>query len=172
LLLGPPAAGDKVVLPKTSRTKGELDRMTAAPRIKEQSKNSSASSARSGTLTAAAAEQSRSHKWIQGIGHLKHDFELSRNVIRNFHGQRIRAVLDEIFPRKATAEWLAELSAADILATEVVDYRHVLASVQARANGYLREMEHPVAGRVTVAGSPVSIGGEVSHEARARAAPA
>ena len=109
---------------------------------------------------------------ILGIGHLEHDFALSHNVIRNFHGERIQAVLDEIFPRKSTAEWLAELSAADILATEVVDYRHVLASVQARANGYLREMEHPVAGRVTVAGSPVSIGGEVSHEARARAAPA
>jgi len=102
---------------------------------------------------------------ILGIQHLENDFEFSHNVIRNFHGDKIQAVLDEIFPRRTTAEWLAELIAADILATEVVDYRHVLASEQAHANGYLREMDHPAAGRVTVAGSPVSIDGEISHEA-------
>jgi CoA:oxalate CoA-transferase len=102
---------------------------------------------------------------ILGIQHLENDFEFSHNVIRNFHGDKIQAVLDEIFPRRTTAEWLAELIAADILATEVVDYRHVLASEQAHANGYIREMDHPAAGRVTVAGSPVSIDGEISHEA-------
>ena len=31
-----------------------------------------------------------------------------------------------IFPRRTSADWLAELSDADILATEVVDYRAVL----------------------------------------------
>ncbi len=102
---------------------------------------------------------------ILGIQHLENDFEFSHNVIRNFHGDKIQAVLDEIFPRRTTAEWLAELNAADILATEVVDYRHVLASEQAQANGYVRTMDHPAAGRVTVAGSPVSIDGEVDHQA-------
>jgi len=102
---------------------------------------------------------------ILGIQHLENDFAYSHNVIRNFHGDKIQALLDEIFPRRTTAEWLAELNAADILATEVVDYRHVLASEQAHANGYLRTMDHPAAGRVTVAGSPVSIDGEVDHQA-------
>jgi CoA:oxalate CoA-transferase len=104
---------------------------------------------------------------ILGIQHLENDFDYGSNVIRNFHGDKIQAVLDEIFVRKTTAEWLAELNGADILATEVVDYQQVLQSEQARANGYLRELDHPVAGRVTIAGSPVSIDGEVSHEAQA-----
>ncbi len=107
---------------------------------------------------------------IMGIEHLEKDPGYSDNITRNFHGDKIQAVLDEIFPARPTAEWLSELHAADILATEVVDYSAILDSEQARANGYLQELEHPVAGRVTVAGPPVSIGGEVSHEARRRRA--
>ena len=40
-------------------------------------------------------------------------------------------MLDSIFPKKTSKEWLAELNDADILATEVVDYRTMLASEQA-----------------------------------------
>jgi crotonobetainyl-CoA:carnitine CoA-transferase CaiB-like acyl-CoA transferase len=104
---------------------------------------------------------------IAGIEHLEKDPAYGDNVTRNFHGEKIQAVLDQIFPRKTTAEWLAELNRADILATEVVNYRDVLNTEQARVNGYLQELDHPVAGRVTVAGSPVSIDGGVTHEAKA-----
>jgi crotonobetainyl-CoA:carnitine CoA-transferase CaiB-like acyl-CoA transferase len=104
---------------------------------------------------------------IAGIEHLERDPAYGDNVTRNFHGEKIQAVLDQIFPRKTSAEWLAELNRADILATEVVDYRDVLNSEQARVNGYLQELDHPAAGRVAVAGPPVSIDGEVTHEAKA-----
>jgi crotonobetainyl-CoA:carnitine CoA-transferase CaiB-like acyl-CoA transferase len=103
---------------------------------------------------------------IAGIEHLEKDPEYSDNVIRNFHGDRIQKVLDEIFPRKSSREWLQELTAADILATEVVDYRTMLKSEQARVNGYLLELDHPVAGKVLVSGTPVTINGEVTTEAR------
>ncbi|HEY6395780.1 MAG TPA: CoA transferase, partial [Candidatus Binataceae bacterium] len=62
-------------------------------------------------------------------------------------------------------EWLKELNEGDILATEVVDYRTILESEQAKANGYLQELDHPVAGKVLVSGAPVSINGEVTHQA-------
>jgi len=103
---------------------------------------------------------------ILGIAHLEKDPEYSDNVVRNFHGDKIAAVLDSIFPKKPSAEWLAELNAADILATEVVDYRTVLKSEQARENGYLQELDHPTAGRVLVSGTPVTINGEVEKQAR------
>ena len=70
-------------------------------------------------------------------------------------------MLDEIFPRKTTAEWLDELTAADILVTEVVDYRQLLDNEQARVNGYLQELDHPTAGRVLVSGTPITYNGEV-----------
>ncbi len=103
---------------------------------------------------------------IVGIQHLEKDPDYSDNVIRNFHGDKIQKVLDEIFPRKSSREWLMELTGADILATEVVDYRSMLKSEQARVNGYLLELDHPVAGKVLVSGTPVSINGEVTTTAK------
>ncbi len=102
---------------------------------------------------------------IVGIQHLEKDPEYSDNVIRNFHGDQIQRVLDEIFPTKTTEEWLKELAGADILATEVVDYRTMLKSEQARVNGYLLELDHPTAGKVLVSGTPVTINGEVAAAA-------
>jgi len=103
---------------------------------------------------------------IMGMEKLEKDPEYGDNVIRNFHGEKIQSILDAIFPRKTSAEWLQELNDADILATEVVDYRTMLKSEQARVNGYLKELDHPVAGKVLVSGAPVSINGEVETEAR------
>jgi CoA:oxalate CoA-transferase len=98
---------------------------------------------------------------IMGIEELEKDPEYGDNVTRNFHGEKIQSVLDLIFPKKTSKEWLAALNDADILATEVVDYRSMLQSEQARVNGYLKELDHPVAGKVLVTGTPVSINGEV-----------
>ncbi len=103
---------------------------------------------------------------ILGIQHLEKDPEYGDNVRRNFHGDKIQSVLDGIFPRKTTREWLVELNEADVLATEVVDYLGLLKSEQARSNGYLRELDHPVAGKVLVTGGPVQIDGEIEREAR------
>ncbi len=103
---------------------------------------------------------------IMGIEHLEKDPEYGDNVVRNFHGDKIATVLDAIFPKKSSAEWLALLHDADILATEVVDYRTMLKSDQARENGYLQELDHPVAGKILVSGTPVTINGEVEKQAQ------
>jgi crotonobetainyl-CoA:carnitine CoA-transferase CaiB-like acyl-CoA transferase len=123
---------------------------------------------RDGYICIAGVDDTRWPKFcrIMGIEQFEKDPTYSDNIVRNFHGDKIEAVLDKVFPKKTTAEWLVELTAADILATEVVDYRTILQSEQARANGYLREMEHPVAGRITVTGPPVTIDGEVTNEAK------
>jgi CoA:oxalate CoA-transferase len=102
---------------------------------------------------------------IMGIQNLEKDPEYGDNVKRNFHGDKIQAVLDEIFPTRTSAEWLKELNDADILVTEVVDYKTILRSEQARANGYLLPLDHPVAGKVLVTGNPVTVNGEVPTEA-------
>jgi|TARA_Y100000310_G_scaffold304707_1_gene344130 formyl-CoA transferase len=80
-------------------------------------------------------------------------------------GETIRALLDSVLPKRTSAAWLEELQAADILATEVVDYRTVLANEQARANGYVRPMDHPIAGEIFVSGSPISLNGEIPDRA-------
>src|SRR5579875_213506 len=102
---------------------------------------------------------------IMGIEHIQNDPECADNATRNYHGTRIEAILDEIFPKKSTAEWLAELNEADILATEVASHQQVLNSEQARLNGYLMELDHPTIGKMTVTGCPITLNGEVTHQA-------
>lgn len=97
---------------------------------------------------------------ILGIEHLLDDPEYGANRARNLNGEKIRALLDATLPAKTSAEWLEAMNAADILATEVVDYRAVLASEQARANGYIRPMDHPMAGEVLVSATPIALNGE------------
>jgi crotonobetainyl-CoA:carnitine CoA-transferase CaiB-like acyl-CoA transferase len=103
---------------------------------------------------------------IMGIEHVQNDPECGDNATRNFHGDRIEAILDGIFPRKSTAEWLKELNDADILVTEVASHQQVLASEQARLNGYLMDLDHPIVGKMTVTGCPVTLNGEITHEAK------
>jgi CoA:oxalate CoA-transferase len=103
---------------------------------------------------------------IMGIEHVQNDPECGDNATRNFHGNRIEAILDGIFPRKSTAEWLKALNDADILVTEVVSHQQVLASEQARLNGYLMDLDHPIIGKMTVTGCPITLNGEISHEAK------
>ena len=124
---------------------------------------------RDGYICIAGVDEKRwpSFCKIVGIQHLETDPEYSDNVVRNFHGEKIQKVLDEIFPNKTSKEWLKELTDADILATEVVDYRTMLKSEQARVNGYLLELDHPVAGKVLVSGTPITINGEVTTTAEA-----
>jgi CoA:oxalate CoA-transferase len=100
---------------------------------------------------------------VMGIEHLQNDPQFD-NPTRNFHGWKMIEVLDAIFPKKTTREWLGELTAVDILITEVADYRMLLNNEQARVNGYLQELDHPIAGRVLVSGTPITYNGEVRTE--------
>ena len=78
-------------------------------------------------------------------------------MIRNFRGDKIEQLLDEVFPTKTTDEWMALLNAIDVLATPVQNYRDILNSEQALANGYISEMDHPQIGKVKVVGTPLSL---------------
>ena len=94
---------------------------------------------------------------ILGIEHLRDDPECD-NQTRNFYGEeKIQKVLDEVFPTRTTAQWLAALNEADILATPVASYKDILESEQARVNGYLTTIRHPEVGEVTLAGTPISM---------------
>jgi crotonobetainyl-CoA:carnitine CoA-transferase CaiB-like acyl-CoA transferase len=104
---------------------------------------------------------------IVGIEHVRDDPQYGANRARNLNGEKVRELLDQVLPTRTTDEWLAELNAADILATAVVGYNSVLASEQARANGYIRRMEHPAAGEIFVSGTPFTLNGEVPGDAAA-----
>jgi len=94
---------------------------------------------------------------VMGIEHVLSDPEYSDNVIRNFRGAKIEKLLDEVFPKQTTEEWMKLLTDVDILVTPVQEYKDILNSEQALANGYITEMEHPEIGKVRVVGNPITL---------------
>jgi crotonobetainyl-CoA:carnitine CoA-transferase CaiB-like acyl-CoA transferase len=93
---------------------------------------------------------------VMGIEHLRDD-PSHDNVTRNYHGAATQDVLDRIFPTRTTADWMERLTAIDVLVAPVASYQEILQSEQARANGYLTEMDHPELGRIRVVGSPLGL---------------
>jgi crotonobetainyl-CoA:carnitine CoA-transferase CaiB-like acyl-CoA transferase len=120
-----------------------------------------------GYIAFAAVDDGRWPRFcrILGLDHLQSDPRFDTGRARQANGDALRAEAEAVLCLRPTAAWLAELQEADILATEVVDYRAVLASEQARANGYIRPMQHPSAGAIMIGGTPISLNGELPGEA-------
>lgn len=57
---------------------------------------------------------------------------------------------------RTTSEWVERLRAAGIAAAPVQRYGDIREERQARANGYVLEMDHPEYGPITVAGMPIT----------------
>ncbi|WP_281783685.1 CaiB/BaiF CoA transferase family protein [Sinimarinibacterium flocculans] len=111
---------------------------------------------RDGWVAIAGVEDDRWPRFCKIIGRedLADAPEFDREH-RNFKGDKVQAVLDEIIPTRTTAEWMQDFDAADLFATPVVQYLDVLDSEQAQANGYIRWVEHPEHGRFRIVGHPM-----------------
>lgn len=120
-----------------------------------------------GYIAFAAVDDGRWPRFctILGLETLEHDPRFDNGRARQTNAAALRTEVEAVLTSRGTDAWLAELQAADILAAEVVDYRAVLASEQARANGYVRPMHHPAAGEIVVGGSPIALNGELPGEA-------
>ena len=74
------------------------------------------------------------------------------------HIGEILATFRERLRHRPLEEWLEEIAQRDILGVRVQNDDDIAADPQARANGYVVEMEHPERGAVPVAGSPFIFG--------------
>ena len=79
------------------------------------------------------------------------------NEWRNFRGDKVQAILDEILPTRTTDQWMRAFGPNDIFATPVAGYLDVLNSEQALANNYIRELDHPATGPIRLAGNPIRL---------------
>jgi crotonobetainyl-CoA:carnitine CoA-transferase CaiB-like acyl-CoA transferase len=95
---------------------------------------------------------------ILGIESLRADPLLETSATRNYAGEKLRDALDAAFPARTTAEWLERLASADVLAGPVLAYTDLVDHEQARANGYVTEIDQPEVGRVRMVGNPVQLG--------------
>jgi CoA:oxalate CoA-transferase len=89
-----------------------------------------------------------------GMPELEHDERFANGLGRAVNLYELYGILDDKFLAKTTAEWIAVLEAHDMICAPVQDYDALLEDPQAYDNGYLLEVDHPIAGRTTVVGQP------------------
>ena len=86
-------------------------------------------------------------------------------LLQPAHRQALFAILDEIFPTRTTAEWVARLRAAQQRFAPVRTHAEVATDPQAFANGYLFRATHPTWGEITVVGNPIRFSATPAHPA-------
>jgi crotonobetainyl-CoA:carnitine CoA-transferase CaiB-like acyl-CoA transferase len=80
------------------------------------------------------------------------DARFHDNASRVANRAELRNILGASFREKTTAAWLALLDAADILCGPIATYAEVVASPQYAHNNIAVEVDHPVAGKLTMPG--------------------
>ncbi len=89
-----------------------------------------------------------------GRPELEQDARFATFFVRYEHMDELYAILEDIFPTRTTAEWMATLEAADMICAPVADYEEVVNDAQVLANGYITEVEHPSRGPLKTVGLP------------------
>ena len=110
-----------------------------------------------GHLVVAVANEAIWARFCEGVSkpELAADPRFDSNAHRVENRDALIALLDDMFRRRPGREWIELLNDAGVPCSPVQDIRQVFDSPQVRATGMLREIDHPTAGKVRMAGLPV-----------------
>ncbi|MDR5699118.1 CaiB/BaiF CoA transferase family protein [Agromyces aerolatus] len=78
--------------------------------------------------------------------------------------EALYAAIDPLMLERTAAEWVAYLRSKGLLFAPVQDFEQVLADEQARANGYVVEVDHPRLGTIPLPGSPFAFGKQLTSQ--------
>jgi crotonobetainyl-CoA:carnitine CoA-transferase CaiB-like acyl-CoA transferase len=87
---------------------------------------------------------------LVGLGELVDDPRYATNRTRTVNRDTLIPKLEEVFLTRSYEEWEAILLPAGIPVGTINDLEHVVTHPQVESRGVLREVEHPVAGKVRV----------------------
>jgi crotonobetainyl-CoA:carnitine CoA-transferase CaiB-like acyl-CoA transferase len=94
-----------------------------------------------------------------GCNELAQDPRFATNGKRVENRVEITRLIQEIFGRKTTAEWLALLESAGVPNGPINNLAQVFEEPQVKARGVKIELEHPAAGKLPLVGSPMRFSG-------------
>ncbi len=116
---------------------------------------------RDGQLMVAAGNDALWRKLCEVLEHpeLAEDPRFRTNPLRDTHYAELRPVLAGIFCERSSAEWQALLEAAGIPVSPINTMAEVMEHPQVLARDMLVQLDHPVAGTMTVPGIPVKLSG-------------
>jgi formyl-CoA transferase len=83
------------------------------------------------------------------------DFADNGGRVRNH--VKLAALIEGVMSQQPRATWLEKLEAADIPCGPINDYAQVFADPQVIARDMVREVDHPVLGRIRALGSPIKM---------------
>ena len=110
-----------------------------------------------GHLVVAVANEAIWARFCEGVGRVKlaADPRFDTNAHRVENRAVLIGILDDMFRARPGEEWIELLNGAGVPCSPVQDIRQVFESPQVLATGMLREVDHPTAGKVRMAGLPV-----------------
>jgi crotonobetainyl-CoA:carnitine CoA-transferase CaiB-like acyl-CoA transferase len=92
---------------------------------------------------------------VAGCDSLPDDARFSTNGKRVANRVELTRLLSDIFVRKTTKQWIAQLEAAGVPCGPINDLKQVFEEPQAVARGLRMELPHPTAGKVSLVRSPM-----------------
>ncbi len=114
-----------------------------------------------GHLVVAVANEAIWARFCDGVGktELAADPRFDTNAHRVENRDELLAILGEMFGARPRHEWIEILNRTGVPCSPVQNIREVFESPQVLATGMLREIDHPTAGKVRMAGLPVKFSG-------------
>jgi crotonobetainyl-CoA:carnitine CoA-transferase CaiB-like acyl-CoA transferase len=92
---------------------------------------------------------------ITGRPDLISEPRFATNKERIKHRDELASILQESFAKKTADEWLESLRRENVPVCPVYTFEDVIADPDYRSNGYIADMDHPIAGRVPVVMTPL-----------------
>jgi CoA:oxalate CoA-transferase len=113
-----------------------------------------------GEVMVAAGNDALWQKLCEALGlpELKDDPRFLTNPLRQQHYNQLRPPIAAAFMQKSTDEWLEILEQAGVPNGPINTVDRVLQDPQVLAREMVVNVEHPVAGQVTMAGLPIKLG--------------
>ncbi|MGQ0654895.1 MAG: CaiB/BaiF CoA transferase family protein [Betaproteobacteria bacterium] len=114
-----------------------------------------------GSVILACGNDNLFRKFCEAAGcvELAADARFASNGKRVEHRAELTRLLQEIFSRRTTAEWLEVLEAAGVPNGPINDLAQVFVEPQVKARGVKIELEHAAAGPLPMVGSPMRFSG-------------
>ena len=114
-----------------------------------------------GEVIVACGNDNLFRKFCEVAGHpeLASDARFATNGKRVENRKELTALIQKIFVKKRTAEWLPLLEAAGVPNGPINDVAQVFEEPQVKARGVKIELEHAAAGRIPLVASPMRFSG-------------
>jgi len=96
---------------------------------------------------------------VLGTPEMADDPRFASPHLRSKHRDALVPPVQERFLTRTTAEWMADLIAADIPSAPINDLERALRDPQILARGAVVTCHHPVAGPVPIVGNPIKLSG-------------